>query len=303
MGGQEKMKKRSKTVTKKTSKSARARAGQKSLQAEQKLENLKINYEVMSGTCEMIEQCSKEKKVFERMLNLIGKAVECSQASLFLLDKKTNRMEEVASVGRKVDLIDFVRFDKGKGLSAWVAKEKRPVLLSNLHRKRSGGTPRSFLAIPLTLNGEVFGVMNLSHTRAHAFEREEVKFLTRISVPVALSLERMFSRLELERLEKELRHEREQTAQLKEKLRHVESIIPTSRLLEGLNEKIRTPLSTIAENAQFLLNNLSTRQKEKSRQSGKSFNHEFKRSLKEIKTEVNQVARTTEKLLKRSATW
>jgi K+-sensing histidine kinase KdpD len=202
-----------------------------------------------------------------------------------------------------VDLINFVRFDKGSGFSAWVAKEKRPILLSNLHRKRSGGTTRSFLAIPLILDGEVFGVLNLSHIRSHAFERADIEFLTLISVPVALSLERMFLHSELERLEGELQQEREQNVQLQDKVRQMESMIPTPQLLEGLNQKIRTPLASIAENAQFLLDSFPTRQKEKSPRASKSFNQEFKRGLKLIKSEVNQITRTTEKMLKRRLVW
>jgi transcriptional regulator with GAF, ATPase, and Fis domain len=272
-------------------------------QADRNFENLKVEFDVLSGTCGMIELCAEEKKIFERILNLIGKAVECSQASLFILDRKTNRMQEVASVGKRVDLIDFVRFDKGSGFSAWVAKEKRPILLSNLHRKRSGGATKSFLAVPLILNGEVFGVMNFSHIRSHAFEPTDVEFLTLISVPVALGLERAFYHSELERLEEELRQERGQAIQLQDRIKRMESLMPTPQLLEGLSQKIKTPLSSIAENAQFLLNSFSARQKDKSRRSGSGLHPEFKRGLKEIKNEVAQIARVTEKTLRRRTAW
>jgi transcriptional regulator with GAF, ATPase, and Fis domain len=297
------MLKRSKKRIKKIAKSSSLTERQRLLQANQNLENFKIDFEVLTDTCKMIEQSTGERRVFEKMLNLIGKSVEFSCASLFLLDKKKNQMEEVASVGKKVDLIHFVRFDAGIGFSAWVAKEKRPILLSNLHRKRGGGESRSFLAMPLILNGELFGVMNLTHTRAHAFEPEDVKFLSLVSVPVTLSLERMFYYSELEKLQKELQHSREQTRELQEKISRMESMIPTPQLLESLNQKIKPPLSSIAENAQFLLNSFSPRQEEKPRRSSKSFNLEFKRGLKQIKSEVNQITRATERLLKRNSVW
>jgi len=128
--------KKSKNKNKRTAKSIKFFERQKSLHADWNLESMKTGFNVLTGICKMIEQSTGERKVFEGVLNLIGKSVEFSQASLFLLDKKKNEMEEVASVGKKVDLIDFVRFDSGMGISAWVAKEKRPILLSNLHRKR-----------------------------------------------------------------------------------------------------------------------------------------------------------------------
>jgi transcriptional regulator with GAF, ATPase, and Fis domain len=297
------MKTGAKRKTRREVKTTRMSKKIKSPKVNRNRESLKIQFEVLIGTCEMIEQCAKDNKIFERMINLIGKAVECSHASLFLLDKGSKRMREVASVGKKVDLIDFVRFDKGSGFSAWIAKEKRPILLSNLHRKRSGGTTRSFLAIPLMLDGEVFGVLNLSHIRAHAFEREDIEFLTLISVPVALSLERMFLHSELKRLEDEFKKEREQNLQLHDKVRQMENLIPTPQLLEGLNQKIKTPLDSITENAQFLLDSFPNRQKEKSPRADRRFSQEFKRGLKLIKSEANQITRTTEKMLKRRALW
>ena len=292
--------KKSKNKNKRTAKSIKFFERQKSLHADWNLESMKTGFNVLTGICKMIEQSTGERKVFEGVLNLIGKSVEFSQASLFLLDKKKNEMEEVASVGKKVDLIDFVRFDSGMGISAWVAKEKRPILLSNLHRKRRGERVKSFLAIPLILNGELFGVMNLSHIRAHAFEPKDVKFLSLISLPVTLSLERMFYHSELERLQKDLQQAREHSNQLEEKIIRMESMIPTPQLLENLNLKIKTPLSSIAENAQFLLDSFSPRRDEKSHRVSKNLDLEFKRGLKQIKNEVNQITRATERLLKRS---
>jgi len=265
--------------------------------------DLKTSFEVLTGICRMMEQSTGGKEVFERMLNLIGKSVEFSRASLFLLNKSKNQMEEIASIGKKVDLIDFVRFDAGLGLSAWVAKEKRPILLSNLRRKRSGEGIKSFLSIPLILNGELFGVMNFGHIKEHSFEPEEVKFLTLVSLPVTLSLERMFYYSETEKLTQELKQTRDLIPQFQLKINQMESMVPTPQLLENLNEKIKTPLSSIVENAEFLLNSFASRHDDQpSPHLKKEFNFQFKRGLKEIKNEVNQINRVTEKLLKRGVT-
>jgi signal transduction histidine kinase len=130
-----------------------------------------------------------------------------------------------------------------------------------------------------------------------------VEFLTLISVPVALSLERAFCHSEVERLEEELQQERGQAIQLQDRIKRMESLMPTPQLLQGLSQKIKTPLSSIAENAQFLLNSFSTKQKDKPRQSGRGLHPEFRRGLKEIKNEVAQIVRVTEKALKRRNAW
>lgn len=273
---------------------------QRLVQTSKNLEKVKNDFDTVTGVCEMIEQSVGERRVFEKVLNLIGKSVEFSQASLYLLDRRKNQMQEVATVGKRVDLIDFVRFDRGIGFSAWVAKEKRPILLSNLHRKRSGETVKSFLAIPLTLNGELFGVMNLSHIRAHAFEKADVDFLSLISAPITLCLERTHCYSESERLESELRQVRECSAELEEEINRLRSRVPTPQLLESLNQKVKTPLSGIADNAQFLLDTFSVRREEKANRSRRKPDLEFKRGLRQIRNEANQVTKATERLLKRS---
>ncbi len=266
-------------------------------------ESLKVNLEVLTGICRMAEQSVGEKQSFERMLNLVGRAVEFSRASLFLLNINTQQMEEIVSIGKKVDLIDSIRFDAGLGLSAWVAKEKRPILLSNLRKKKGGDGIRSFLTVPCLLKGELFGVMNFGHIKAYVFEPEDIEFLTLASFPVTLCLERMFYHKENERLQKELDLIRAEVGKLEEKISQMHTIIPTHQLLENLNEKIKTPLANIAENTEFLLNSFSPRSEGRPAQpTQKEFNLQFKRGLREIKSEVNLITKATEKLLKKDIT-
>lgn len=267
-------------------------------------EDLKTNLEVLTGICRMVEQSTGEKQAFEKMLNLIGKAVEFSRASLFILNRNSQQMEEVASIGRKVDLIDSIRFDAGLGLSAWVAKEKRPILLSDLQRKKGGDGIKSFLTIPCLLDGELFGVMNFGHIRAYAFEPEDVRFLTLASLPITLNMERMFYHSETEKLKRELDQTKEEISRLEEKISRMQTIIPTPQLLENLNEKIQTPLASIAENAEFLLNSFSAHPNEKSTpHNKKELNIRFKRGLKEIRSDISQITKVTEKILRRGNAW
>ncbi len=287
-----------------TSRSKRYVGGQSGQTKDIDLENLKTNLEVLTGICRMVEQSTGEKQAFERMLNLIGKAVEFSRASLFILNKNSQQMEEVVSIGKKVDLIDSIRFDAGLGLSAWVAKEKRPILLSDLQRKKGGDGIKSFLTVPCLLSSELFGVMNFGHIRAYAFDPEDIQFLTLTSLPITLSLERMFYHSETERLKRELDQAKEEINRIEEKISQMQTIIPTPQLLENLNERIRTPLASIAENAEFLLNSFSTHPNEKSTpHHKKELNVQFKRGLREIRSDVSQITKVTEKILRKGNAW
>ncbi len=285
----------------KTSRSRRLCAKSRRQIKEENSETLKLNLEVLTGICRMLSQPANAGQHFERILHQIGKAVEFSRASLFLLNQRKQQMEEIASIGKKVDLIESIRFDAGVGLSAWVASEKRPILLSNLRRKKGGEGIRSFITIPCLLNGELFGVMNFGHIKAYAFDPQDVEFLTLASLPVTLSLERMFYHSEAKRLENELNQTKEQNRELVEKIGRLQTAIPTNQFLENLNEKIKTPLSSIGGNAEFLLNSFSSHSPDKSTScSQKEINAQFKRGLREIKSEVNQITKVTEKLFRKS---
>jgi transcriptional regulator with GAF, ATPase, and Fis domain len=275
--------------------------GQRSLHSTYTLEDLETSFGVLCEVCRLVRESSLEKNTCERILKLLGKSIEYSGASLFLLDKRKNQIEEVASVGKKVDLIDFVKFNIGSGFSAWVAMEKRPILLSNLHRRRFQNGIRSFLSVPLTLREELFGVINLSHIKPSAFGPKELKFLTEISSPIALGLERMFYYSEMEKREKELEETKSYLKELQNELLKNESKVPFSQLLGRLDQKIKNPLSAIAENAQFLLKSMTSRNEQKSAHSIKRFDQKLKRTLREITTDVNQITKATEKLLKMSA--
>lgn len=265
------------------------------------LDDLKTDFEVLSEICRLIKESTLEKKACERILKLIGKSIEYSSASLFWLDKKRKQIEELASVGKKVDLIDFVKFNIGSGFSAWVAIEKRPILLSNLRRRKFRNGIRSFLSIPLTLREELFGVINLSHIRPDAFGTKDLEFLSLISSPIALGLERMFYYSEMEKRGKELEETKAYLRELRGKLLESGKKVTPPQLLAQLDRKIKNPLSAIAENAQFLLKSMSSQNERKSTQSKKNFDQKFKRRLREITTEANQISKATEKLLKMNA--
>jgi transcriptional regulator with GAF, ATPase, and Fis domain len=288
----------------KRAESSRARRGSVKSAAPKKDTNrdtLKFNLEALTGICRVLGQSAGESHTFERILNLIGKAVEFSRASLFILNKRKQQMEEIASIGGKIDLIESIRFDAGPGLSAWVAGEKRPILLSNLQRKKGGDAVRSFLTVPCLLNGELFGVMNFGHIKAYAFDREDVEFLALASLPVTLCLERMHYYSEIRRLENELNQVKEENREFLNKVSQLQSAIPTNQFLENLNEKIKTPLTSIAGNAEFLLNSFSSHPTHRTPlQNQREIKAQFKRGLREIKSEVNQIAKMTEKLLRKS---
>ena len=136
------------------------------------------------------------------LLGRIREAIPYENATLFVVDRAANRLEPVATVGQEIDLIGHVSFDRGKGFSSWVAQQRKPVLLNDLHREggTEGPSVRSFLSVPIVLQGESMGVINLSHSRPEAFDEESQKLLTLMGHQIAAVVNRLILRRELERM-------------------------------------------------------------------------------------------------------
>jgi diguanylate cyclase (GGDEF)-like protein len=141
-------------------------------------------------------------EAFHQTLVQIRTVVPFENATLFLWNRESQGLDEVVSVGARVDLIGHVRFGRGAGFSSWVAQQRRPVLLNDLHRE--GGPDsvalRSFLSVPILVQNEVVGVINMSHSRPSAFEEETVARVGLLAMPIAALAMKMVLRKESERL-------------------------------------------------------------------------------------------------------
>jgi len=69
----------------------------------------------------------------------------------------------------------------GEGITGWVAKQGKPVLVPDVTRDKRyikiDKDVKSELAVPLILEDEVIGVVNVDSTRASAFTQEDMELI------------------------------------------------------------------------------------------------------------------------------
>lgn len=128
-----------------------------------------------------------------RALDRLQQVVAFENATLFLLDDEKGSLRPVATRGERVDLIPDVQFDLGHGLSSWVARSGRPVLLSDLRGDGREGRegparPGSFLSVPLIVQREVIGVLNAGSCRPGAFTEADRDLLVAAGAALAAPL-------------------------------------------------------------------------------------------------------------------
>jgi len=158
--------------------------------------------EVLMEVSRLIQTTTRQEEGFERLLDLIKGVIPYENATMFTLNRASGQLVVGAVRGQVVDLIGGVQFEFGTGFSSWVAKQKKPILLNELHRNASPDAPQigSFLSVPLVVQQELIGVLNLSHPTNQAFTEESLRLLTLIAGQAAAILQRIVMYEEMARL-------------------------------------------------------------------------------------------------------
>jgi GAF domain-containing protein len=132
--------------------------------------------------------------VLDALLGALRKAVAFEQATAFVCTAGDGRLSPLVVEGAHVDLIPDIAFDHGAGFSSWVAKSRRPVLLSTDREEFDAageGRPGSFLSVPLLAEDELVGVLNLAHSRPGAFTGADRDFVVLAGRLAAAALRRL----------------------------------------------------------------------------------------------------------------
>ena len=158
--------------------------------------------EILGEIAEITSRPGDSAAAIRDAMTQIRRGVPFENASLFLFNRETRVLEEAVTIGERVDLIGHVRFDRGHGFSSWVAEQKKPVLLNDLHREGGSEAPsvRSFLSVPIVVQGEVSAVINVCHSRPGAFDEESAKRISLMMLPVSALVARLMLIREEERL-------------------------------------------------------------------------------------------------------
>ena len=158
--------------------------------------------EILGEIAEITARPGDPAAAIRDAMTQVRRAVPFENATLFLLNRETRALEEAVTIGERVDLIGHVRFDRGHGFSSWVAEQKKPVLLNDLHREGGSEAPsvRSFLSVPIVVQGEVVAVINVCHSRPGAFDEESAKRISLMMLPVSAMVTRLMMLREEERL-------------------------------------------------------------------------------------------------------
>jgi signal transduction protein with GAF and PtsI domain len=157
-------------------------------QLEQKEQELQILHEVAKDISSNVEL----EELLHRIVEMIMRFIVADSCLIYLYDEQNDALILTASNNQKNGkaLLGRIKLKMGEGVTGWVAREKKPVVLPREAYK----DPRfkaftaldddkyeAFLSIPILSRDEIVGVMNIRSREEHLYPEHQVNLLFTVS--------------------------------------------------------------------------------------------------------------------------
>jgi two-component sensor histidine kinase/putative methionine-R-sulfoxide reductase with GAF domain len=137
-------------------------------------------------------------KSIDELLNIVVElAVQVTKTDtcfIYLLDDTDSELVLRAAKGSAKNLVGKIRLKIGEGITGWVAKERKPVVLDreafrDARYKALTGLEEdkyhSMLAVPLMVNDQLIGVINIRTNPPHKYTESQMRLIDHIAEQVA----------------------------------------------------------------------------------------------------------------------
>lgn len=144
--------------------------------------------ELLQRVSNVIHSTLEPQQALQLVAREMVRALHAVSGSLVLINPTNNFLEILAAEGLSEEMVRL-RLRPGQGLTGWVARTGRPARVGDVNSDpryvsvRTG--IRSELAVPLEVNGEVRGVLNVDSDRPDAFNEADQQWLEQLAVQAA----------------------------------------------------------------------------------------------------------------------
>jgi len=134
------------------------------------------------------------KLLEEKIISFTKELMHFDHFVVRLLDRRSNRLEPVISVGLPSDALDVELFAslEGNGISGYVASSRRSYICPDVERDpryvHGLEQAKSSLTVPLTLHDRVIGIFNIESRQRAAFNEDDRQFAEIFARYVAIAL-------------------------------------------------------------------------------------------------------------------
>ncbi len=135
--------------------------------------------------------------ILNTSLSLVAEMCQAEHASIMLTESDDGLLVTRAVYGVPASPGNYIRFPIGSGIAGWVAQNRKGVLIDDIStderwlsipgdpvRKRSG----AMIAVPLLMQGEVLGVISISHRASGYFHEGHLRLVYACAGPIAIGV-------------------------------------------------------------------------------------------------------------------
>lgn len=145
-----------------------------------------------------ISSTENRRDLYLSILETAADLLQASSGSLMLIDENGRNLRIESVLGMSLQLARSMSARVGRGIAGKVAESGEPLLVKDIEQdgrvripNRSRFKTKSFVSIPLRVNGQVIGVLNLSDKRnGGVFSEDDLELLTTVARHACVVLER-----------------------------------------------------------------------------------------------------------------
>lgn len=137
------------------------------------------------------------KELLSVILKLATESTRAERGSIMLLAEEEGTLRVEIAKGMDEEVVRKIRVPLGEGISGKVASMGKPLLINgkanvnDFERPMERSDVKSAMSVPLLVNGETIGVINVSTSESsHSFTSEDLNFLTSLASLAAQVIQR-----------------------------------------------------------------------------------------------------------------
>jgi transcriptional regulator with GAF, ATPase, and Fis domain len=248
----------------------------------------KVKTEFLNEIVVILQKGLKSQDTFVAVFNLLEKTIPYTAATLFLYDETKDELDVIHQKGKYIaDLASEIAFDRGKGMSSFVSRQRDPIVLESLEKSRPGKDKQfnSFVSVPLWVGDKLIGVLNLGHKDSGYYSKDEKDDYRIVGTQISMIVEKINLRSELEQKNRELTEALNELHKAQETLIEKEKLATIGEVAVTVNHEINSPLTSIIGMAEIL---------EIAFNAGRS--DKVREGLKGILKQAKKIQKVTEKL-------
>lgn len=162
-----------------------------------KAENEKLKVVINTNTA--ITNSLNKEDILKVILEQTKKILTCEYVTILLVDKEIGKLKfAVLSKEEEKEILKDINLDKGEGIAGTVWATGTPMLIKNTKNdyrfcnkvdKKTDSDTQSILAVPLTVDGEIIGVLEaINKTKGTFSYTGDLKLLQYLSIQSAIAI-------------------------------------------------------------------------------------------------------------------